>query len=213
MKINYILGLLFGLFGAWLFAIGSPSIYLIGMAILCLVCFCKGVMRISCGASAIVLALLLCLLAPNARAGESFNTTNVILTGVTQISYPTNAAGLKTGSGVSVQNYSDVGIEVEGDVYTSNATHVVNIDLVRTGFPNPPAAATNWNNDAMTKLVVTLPAVTNGHYRWSTNLDLTFIAPATFIGIMQITNNLTATETVSNFVVRVIKKPTIVQFP
>jgi hypothetical protein len=145
---------------------------------------------------------------------EDFGITNVITSGAVFTNAPTNLAGLNTGKSIDVNNYSQLGITVEGDYYTTNGTHSVFLDVKRANLNTGESASTNrvWETTPVTRLIVPVPSGTN-HFIWHTNLGADIVNPASNIGFSLATNNLSSGEVISNFLVRPKKKLTGVRYP
>jgi hypothetical protein len=162
-------------------------------------------------ALAVIMLFLLALVLP-AGAQDSFGTTNNLVAGTQYTLYPTNASGIGTGHGVEMKNgYKTVGISVSGDVINSNAAPI-GLTLVRADNSSSINTITNWETTPIWKLTMSVPAMTN-HFTWTTNLPDDFTGGGLEMGVEQLTNNFTTGCSISNLVVKPLKKFSTINYP
>jgi len=161
--------------------------------------------------AAFALLLLFCLFAMPALAQDSFGVTNNLVSGTQYTLYPTNSSGIGTGHGVELaKGYKTVGLSVSGDVINSNSAPI-GLTLARSDILSP-SSYTNWETTPLQKLIITVPAMTN-HFLWTTNFPDDFIGAGLEMGVYQLTNNFTTGCSISNLVVKPIKKFSTINYP
>ena len=161
--------------------------------------------------AAFALLLLFCLFAMPVFAQDSFGVTNNLVSGTQYTLYPTNKSGIGTGTGVELaKGYKTVGISVAGDVINSNSAPI-GLTLARSDILSP-SSYTNWETTPLQKLIITVPAMTN-HFLWTTNFPDDFIGAGLEMGVYQLTNNFTTGCSISNLVVKPIKKFSTINYP
>lgn len=138
-------------------------------------------------------------------------------TGSNITGWPTNAPGIATGNAVAVYNQDIITVDVAGFLNNTNTTNNAQVFTVQLATSSAVSAPTllvgtnqwttnlsvtnlnDWTTNGTPPFSFIIPANTLGWYHVSTNFTSTTpYGTATFVGVYQISNNLSSGNFISN---------------
>lgn len=173
---------------------------------------------------AAMVAMLFLFTMPDARAAagvESFNVTNRITAQVTStVGWPTNSSGLFTGGAINLDNYTTVGLCVQGSNTIGGVTNIGNttsnfiaVALVRSAASSPPL---NWQWEGTPFITFKIPVNGLSNIYYVTNIEAGLIGPGRWLGIYSISNTCSSgdfTNGQGQPIVSVVKKIIPIAYP